>query len=68
MLILENVYLGAMRVEGRAAATLAGEGSVEADDLIGGLVADAHVEGADIAAKEPDEEIREGLVGACSHL
>ena len=47
--------LRAVRVEGGAAAALTGEGAVQADDLIGGLVTDCHVEGADVAAEKPGQ-------------
>ena len=48
-------YLSTVRVEGGAAAALTGEGAVQADDLIGGLVTDCHVEGADVAAEKPGQ-------------
>ena len=48
--------LGAVGVEGGAAAALAGERSVEPDDLAVGLVAQRHVEGPHVAAPEPVAE------------
>ena len=43
-LFVRSVHLSAVRIEGGAAASLAGEGPVQADHLIGGLVTDGHVE------------------------
>ena len=43
-MIVRSVDLSAVRIEGGAAAALAGEGPVQADHLISGLVTDGHVE------------------------
>ena len=42
--LFEMLHLSAVRIEGGAAAALAGERPEQADDLIIGLVTDTHVE------------------------